>query len=656
VQGKISKLEKALFEATPLDELSAFLSAAATAVEDWAPVNAEQKRREAISQALAPLKELRFLVDATAASSVDRLSARMKAILHRIHYQERLAYERTTVTRKEVLVDGSFDLGMRIDASHVANTSWLRAILWAFVLALREETIEALGANPFPLVVLDDPQSTFDPRNKLKWAEELVRLANLNPALAGGMHLLLTTHERQFYQCVVDHEQLDGQQGLIGGVNKASGVAKIVNGGCLERVFNEALSNNDDSKARDYIGDVRIYCEDLLKFMLRGEGPQIPNLNLSSLKDELGRLRISRVAPFDRIPFENLFNLLAGGGGKDMKLINEPHHKDDETIGIAQAKDVRSFWDRTLQPHLQDAFELYDSYSSFYGEPRSFPWAKNVVPFPIGFRDVVKASTMHHTGVAAAAKSDGLAGDGVVTVEEWETGTAVTLPNHDVYQLAAGTLDPVAGVGDLLIVSNYAPIRTRNIVVACVGDALLARRYNHVDAHPHIAVLTGQSVDPTTLAAPIIVGPEARSSRKVVGTIFAAHTLPIPPIDPKREVVPLTDSNIVRATLQGARLFQVKGRSAEPIALDGQFLVTRKAAHSGLGLKSLDGRLVVAVDDAGERYFKRLRYSSPLAVLESLNPDGTTAAAILSLDGSLGLPRLVNALEVLGVLFELPNA
>jgi hypothetical protein len=63
----------------------------------------------------------------------------------------------------------------------------------------------------------------------------------------------------------------------------------------------------------------------------------------------------------------------------------------------------------------------------------------------------------------------------------------------------------------------------------------------------------------------------------------------------------------------------------------------------------------VAIDDAGTRYFKRLRCKRALMVLESLNPDGTTAAEVLSVNGELGLPKLTHALEVLGVLFELPN-
>jgi hypothetical protein len=56
------------------------------------------------------------------------------------------------------------------------------------------------------------------------------------------------------------------------------------------------------------------------------------------------------------------------------------------------------------------------------------------------------------------------------------------------------------------------------------------------------------------------------------------------------------------------------------------------------------------------RASKRLRCSGQLAVLESLNPDGTTASELLSFDGALGLPKLTHALEVIGVLFELPQS
>ena len=504
-------------------------------------------------------------------------------------------------------------------------------------------------------MVLDDPQASFDPRNKRKWAEELARLANMSPTIAQGVQLFLVTHERQFYQCIVDVERLEGEQGLIGGVNSTAGVVTIVNAGWLQKAWQEASDNNDDSRARDYISDVRIYCEDLLKFMLRGEGPDIPNFSLDGLIRKLKNLHDTHVAPFDRKVFSDLLSTFSGGGGRPMNLINETHHKDDETIGLAQAREVKGFWEGKLMGQIHDAFAVYDRYESFYGEPRTFPWAKTVVKFPIGFRDELGEVALEQSGIAAAARSDGRAGDGIVTITEWEASSTITLPNHEVFQLAAGTLEPVASVGDLLIVCNHAKVNPRNLVVAAHGDALLARRYNEMETHPEIAVLTGEVVDPYSLPEPVIIAPDAAELRKVVGTLFAAHQLAVPSIDVNAEVVPLEDPTVPREMLQEARLFQVEGRSAEPIALDGQYLITSDVELGIEHVRALEGRLIVAIDEDGVRYFKRLRCNGDIVILESLNQDGTTGSELLSFDGSSGLTKLSQVREVIGVLFEVDS-
>ena len=360
--------------------------------------------------------------------------------------------------RKAVNVEGSFDPGVQIDALLVANTSWLRAILWAFVIALREETIEQAGSNPMPLVVLDDPQVTFDPRNKRKWAQEIARLANADAADPVGMQLILTTHERQFFQFLVDEHLLKGQQGLVAPVNKASPTVTIINGANVDRLYNKAKSNNDDIIGRQFISAVRVYCEDLLKCMMRAESPGIADMSLNSLRNEIKRLREAHVQPFNRQVFKELVDLLMGGGGKEMKIINEPHHKDDETLGVAQAESVKQFWDKQLRPKLHQAFHVCAQFEAFAGEPRLFAWQDNVIAFPDGRTDAIKKLTLLATGIAAAAKSDGRAGDGIVTLTEWDSAKPIKLYNHAVYQLTAGTLDPVAAIGDFLLVSHFAPV------------------------------------------------------------------------------------------------------------------------------------------------------------------------------------------------------
>lgn len=233
LEGKLASLESALEKATPLDDLAKALTDAATEAAKWLLIHEQQQVREDIAETLEPLKDLRVLVATETASSISSLSGRMKAVLERIHFCERLSFQDAALNRQTVQVAASFDQGIRIDASVVANSSWLRAILWTFVLALREQAIETAGVNSFPLMVLDDPQVIFDPRNKRKWAEEIARLGNTDPTCPEGAQVLLITHERQFFQMLVNSEKLTGQQGMLRRLCDTSKVATIVYGDSL---------------------------------------------------------------------------------------------------------------------------------------------------------------------------------------------------------------------------------------------------------------------------------------------------------------------------------------------------------------------------------------------------------------------------------------
>lgn len=654
IEGRLKSLENALDDAAPLDAISLLLNTAADHVDEWQAIQLQQEIRENIAKALAPLKDLRTLVAAETAGSISSLAENMRSVLDRIHFRERLSFGDAQLHRKSVQVSGSFSEGLQIDASTVANSSWLRAILWAFVISLREQTITKLGTNPFPLMVMDDPQATFDPRNKRKWAEEIVRLANLDSSKADAMQLVLTTHERQFFQILVDVEKLQGQQGLIMRLNDLSNVTTILNGTSLQRTYEDAIANNNDESGHKYVSQVRTYCEDLLKVMFRSEGPHVADMSLDALRENLKRLRKASVSPFNRQPFEKLLKVVEGNS-KVMQLINDVHHKFDGTIGVAEASDVRDFWEHSLQDEIHDCFKVYAEFEAYTGEPRVFPWMENVVKLPVGIKDDVRKIYLQNTGVAAAALTDGRVGDGLITLEEFDDIEAINLPNHEIYQLSAGTLDPIAGVGDLVIVSNYAKVRERNLVVTAFGRQLLARRYNESEIHPQISVLTGEALDPYSLPQPIIVAKERVEPKKIVGTIFASHRLPVPPKNDDAEICLFEETNLLNELLDNARLFKVSGRSAEPIALDGQYLITSPSPIRGEVAANFEGRLVVAVDQNGARYFKRFRLRKNLVILESLNLDGTTPAEILDLDESGIFPKFAEMLEVLGVLFELPS-
>lgn len=163
------------------------------------------------------------------------------------------------------------------------------------------------------------------------------------------------------------------------------------------------------------------------------------------------------------------------------------------------------------------------------------------------------------------------------------------------------------------------------------------------------------AVNPYDLAEPVIVRQQGLKARKVVGTLFCNDSSLAVGSPAKDEFAGVDDVAHYWSAINGARLFKIQGRSAEPIALDGQYLITHEALPPDRAVRELDGRLVVAVDADGTKYFKRLRRTGrPFVILESLNSDSAFPPQLLGLGEESAFPLLKKVLPVLGVLFELP--
>jgi len=653
LEGKIGALEDAIAGSEPLDKIAKLMAKAKKSAEDWQKINEVQVVREAIAEAVKPLKDLQHLVDCETHRTIETLSERVGSILEDIRLRDRFTFENTEMSKKTVSVQGSFAPGLKIDAAFVANSSWLRALLWAFIFALREQTIAETGANGFPLMVLDDPQTTFDPKNKRKWANKIVHLANLDNTDVNGMQLFLATHERHFYDVICQTCELTGQQGKMAGPTQSSLVAHIVNGTFLNRQFDKAAKDQDDEEGYRYVRLVRTYCEDLLRIMLRPESYEISGDTLGKLCELLSTLRANHVAPFNRGVFKTLTNSLNEKNVAIMKVINFANHTYDGTIGYAEAEEVKAYWEKTLEKAFVNAFRLAADYDAYGSVTRLVDWRDNVISLPSGHNDEVKLLDFATTGIAAAAESDGLVvGDGHILIQEWDETKSITLFNHSAYLLNAGTLDPVAGIGDEILVQNFGVPSPRNLVVCVYGEKLYARRLNETEDHTEIVTLTGQATDPYSLPEPVIAPKDKIEINKIVGTVFLPATTPSNPDE--NEVTEIENFSIVQNCLTDVKLLQVKGRSMEPIALEGQFVMTRDEAVNLVSVQKLNGQLVIAVDDSGRVYFKRLRHHGELVVLESANSSQSTSSEILSLSEGSKYPHLTGLRSVVGVLFDPP--
>ncbi len=654
----LKSLDEALTTARPFEETASSLNNASEKADAWWEINSHQELRKSIVTSISPLSQLGEFTNAETGNSVADLSERINDILGRIHLHERLSYETTKLERESVrksklniqggfVEDAAASPAYVIDATLVANTSWLRATLWAFIFALREELISNLGHNPVPLIVLDDPQTTFDPRNEHMWAAELERLANSSGQ--DQAQVILTTHEAEFFKVLVEQLSFSDCHGRVVPIAKQTGKILIEGGVPLERLFARAQSNNSDEDARNFIESLRVYVETALRYLLGGEGEQIDSGVWGDLSMKMKELNDAGRVPYDRRPFRDLANKLLSDVSRVAK-VQDSHHRHSQ--GMPDAIDIhRNLW-REIKWSMRQCFHIMTEYRVFRGDPNAFATNDNFVTSPSDQKEVLKNIRLVDTGITAAATTDGRVGDGELELRQVANEADIKLFNHDVLQLNSQTLEPVATVGDFLIVSNYARVRERNLVVAGNRNSLLARRFMTSSDHPYTAILTAQTVDPYGLMQPVLAPASNLGARKIVGTLFNPARGSINESDD--EVIVVSDASVYQRLLDNMSLFRVDGRSAEPIALDDQYIIAGSEVSSQVQISSMEGRLVIARDGEGRLYFKRLRLGEgSLLILESLNIDGSTPSVVASLDQSTSI-EIVSLYPVNGVLFELP--
>ena len=430
LRGMLEKLQGAYSKAEPLDKLATHLIRAREQATEWNRINSEQKTREAIAQALDPLKNLKQFVDSESHRLVASLAEKVGTILQEIRLRDPPFFQSMDLKNRKVNVQGRFSEEFSIDVALVANSSWLRACLWAFVFAIRDAAVEGKGCCNFPLVVLDDPQLTFDPKNKRKWAEKIADMTNNGGQGGSELQLFLTTHERQFFQILTDTCKLTGQKGTLARPAGSEGIAQVLNGTKLERLLSEAKEAQNDEKGREYVRNVRIYCEDLLRIMLRPESYELTTDTLGALTALLVNYRSQKVAPFDRPVFKKLVDSLNEKAHSAIKLMNAASHTDDRTIGLCQAEEVEQYWNQKLSKQFSDAFTLAADYDAYGGDPKLYSYSSTVVDFPVPSSDEISKAKIFDTGIAAAAASDGLVGSGAICLEEWESSSSFVLHNH----------------------------------------------------------------------------------------------------------------------------------------------------------------------------------------------------------------------------------
>jgi SOS-response transcriptional repressor LexA len=318
---------------------------------------------------------------------------------------------------------------------------------------------------------------------------------------------------------------------------------------------------------------------------------------------------------------------------------------------MTEASDVEKHWRKLLRPALERCFRIVRDHRALHGGLAALHAFPPSVTLPEGHKAKVRQFKLPLLGTAAAL-SDCRAADGCVDLKfATASSTPVELKDHFLFRLTKPTLEPVARPGDLLLVRDHAVVSPLSLVVALHENQLLARRLQIADNHNDVAVLTASAINPRSTAGPVVAKLATLTMKKVVGVLYDAGKAGVGSVS-ETEVIECGGEAVIGTILGSAKgLVEVNGHSAEPRALDKQFLIIGDLVSFEDAERKFEGHPVIAEDFDQSRYFKRLRFGSNEIILESLEIGGDFPPIVLAKS-----PRALKHLEkiwpVLGVLFE----
>ncbi|HEY5236957.1 MAG TPA: AAA family ATPase [Rhizomicrobium sp.] len=662
LRGLAWTLNRVVNRARPAGEAIDCLTHAMQLARLWLPNEMRKQVRLAICEGIEPLKNLPKFVEADVARQLSTMTQQIEPVAARFHTAAPFRFsgarlEREPRQRKGLLRARATptqitkpERAYELDASLVANSSWMRALLWAFLFAIRQDRAKQLGGLALPLILLDDPQTTFDQEHRCAWIEAVLDTAG-GSSITPKPHVLFSTHDEHFAM------QIDL---LIKGFTvrhisfpDAADKVLFVSGRILvDRVWALAQEKQTNQACMDAIGEIRKHLELMVKVIFpASQGAKATTLG--QLMDELrGRVR-AKDFPYNQSEFEKLLCVWSDALKEPYrKALSMPHHELKPIYDFNYTRKLFAWCLNDLYKAFYNAFEI------IWGIQKAgwkLPHAGAVAPFSArkieadGWAVPLPANLNDVIG-RVAAESDGRSGG------FGEPGVRLTLKRNmgahelrevDVCVLAAPTLEPVAEVGDLLLVSHGLP-PTHNSLVVCEAIGVnRARRYSELAGGSGTAALVASAVNPRETRRTIVIAPGSEGARKVIGVVFRCDW-DVPPVSENEVVNFESKAALERLLAESEGLVRVVGESAEPIALDGQHLIIGKAIGTKALLAKFDGKPIVAVksDDA---IFKRLRLTKVGIVLESIDISGRHPPVVIN-DNELGG---IEFRPVLGVIFDL---
>jgi hypothetical protein len=408
LSAHVARLSKSMGEAEPYRLGAAAMRLAWGHGVKASAIAKEIAQRQDIADALAPLKTLDKYADAQTRDALNDLSGRIGKIHGETYISDVVQFQGASLEKKTGLViHGAMSEEICVDATLVANTSWVRGVLWAFIFALREEAVEQAGTDQLPILVLDDPQQTFDSEHRHRWAEQIAKLQKA----ATGVQIVLGSYDEQFLS-LLEIDGVYGRHAMLASAGTELGHIGVFEGDELNRRWARVSHEKTPKAAQDFMAAMRVFVEGMLRLMLRGEEIDTNKAVIGDCRDKIRQLHAGKNEPWARKVFDDLAGAL-GKGVSAIKYIEIAHHATGAHLGMTEAVDVQKYWTATLRPVLERAFRIVREHRALHGGLTALHALPPSVSLPEGYKTAVRAISLPVIG-SAAALSDGKAADGCV--------------------------------------------------------------------------------------------------------------------------------------------------------------------------------------------------------------------------------------------------
>ncbi|MBT4258590.1 MAG: hypothetical protein HOD90_01615 [Nitrospina sp.] len=598
------------------------------------------------AEAIGELFELNSLVEIQVGSITRKLlqsTLKIKDDLYSAAFSGTPKVISTDVTPKGGMVIEAESNGTKTSASHISNASDLRATLLGFLIAFHKHLLETQGG--LSLLLLDDPQELFDCENRKKVAKTIPSLA------AKGAKIIVTTNDQDFARQVVSTpSDLSSSEIDHLAIHPLTSTRSHIELGIFEsavnekrRLFEQPENENKHQPARDYVKDLRIYIENRLKDFFDTHDPGLPEK--PGLSDLVGAVR-SRVNNQHSGFTSKVFNKFVSDPALKSKsafleLLNQSHHGDEDQITY---DDVLKRMDdcKRVSEIIENTHEEYERWLRRVPEG---PFKdKPEIPSPIEF-PIFEVPVFENLAAFSSEQSIG------ITHETDDNFSSNWFNSFCIYNINSQNLGFSGTKYNKVVVSlSEEIVPDQALVIALWNDKVWARRLLTSNLNKQFIVLSSEAENPKNRPPTLLVHKEEVRLLKVMGILFDDQ--PVFP-KPTEEALLVSDSSYLKKIKV---IFQVRGASALPLALEGQKILGGEILLPNQ-LKSNEGSIVAISTSKGD-FLKRVGEPIPEAPhirqFESIGGRGDSVLVCTEEidDKFSALPQLNSARHVLGVLYS----